>query len=112
FTGAIAVTQAAPAKGSASAGDVFAGVRFIRNNSAILGTISLDLFAVLFGGVRALLPIYARHLLMAGPFGLGTLRAAPAVGALFMTAVLARNAIDRRVGLRMVQAVIVVGVAT
>jgi len=91
---------------------LFAGVRFVRNNPAILGTISLDLFAVLFGGVTALLPIYARDILMAGPFGLGILRAAPAVGALLMTAVLARHAIDRRVGMRMFQAVIVFGVAT
>jgi transmembrane secretion effector len=67
---------------------------------------------VLFGGVTALLPIYARDILMAGPFGLGILRAAPAVGALVMTAVLARHAIESRVGLRMFQSVIVFGVAT
>src|SRR4029077_20372156 len=72
----------------------------------------LDLFAVLFGGVTALLPIYARDILNAGPFGLGILRAAPAVGALFMTAILARQDISRRVGMRMFQAVIVFGVAT
>src|SRR6187399_2033291 len=94
------------------ADDVFAGVRFIRNNPAILGTISLDLFAVLFGGVVALLPIYARDILQTGPMGLGILRAAPAVGALLMTLVLARHAISRHVGLRMFQAVIVFGVAT
>ncbi len=87
-------------------------MRFIRGNPAILGTISLDLFAVLFGGVTALLPIYARDILQAGPLGLGVLRAAPAVGALLMTAMLARHAISRRVGLRMFQAVIVFGVAT
>jgi MFS family permease len=92
--------------------DVFAGVRFIRQNSAILGTISLDLFAVLFGGVVALLPIYARDILQAGPTGLGILRAAPAVGALFMTTWLARHTIARRVGMRMFQAVIVFGAAT
>jgi hypothetical protein len=67
---------------------------------------------VLFGGVVALLPIYARDILQAGPLGLGMLRAAPAVGALLMTAVLARTTIDRHVGLRMFQAVIVFGVAT
>ena len=91
---------------------MFAGVRFIRNNPAILGTISLDLFAVLFGGVMALLPIYARDILEAGPLGLGILRAAPAVGALLMTIVLARHSINRHIGLRMFQAVIVFGVAT
>ena len=92
--------------------DIFAGVRFIRSNPAILGTISLDLFAVLFGGVTALLPIYARDILQAGPVGLGVLRAAPAVGALVMTAILARHSISRHVGLRMFQAVIVFGIAT
>jgi MFS family permease len=112
FTGAIQVTQAAPSDSSASANDIFAGVRFIRGNPAILGTISLDLFAVLFGGVVALLPIYARDILEAGPFGLGVLRAAPAVGALAMTMLLARHTINRRVGMRMFQAVIVFGVAT
>jgi len=112
LTGAIRVVEPEAAKDAATADDIFAGVRFIRNNAAILGTISLDLFAVLFGGVTALLPIYARDILMAGPLGLGILRAAPAVGALIMTAVLARHAIDRRVGMRMFQAVIVFGVAT
>jgi MFS family permease len=92
--------------------DIFAGVRFIRSNPAILGTISLDLFAVLFGGVTALLPIYARDILQAGPLGLGILRAAPAVGALMMTMVLARHAISRQIGIRMFQAVIVFGLAT
>ena len=113
LTGAIRVAaDPADDKDAATADDIFAGVRFIRGNPAILGTISLDLFAVLFGGVTALLPIYARDILNAGPLGLGILRAAPAVGALFMTAILARHAIDRRVGLRMFQAVIVFGVAT
>jgi MFS family permease len=92
--------------------DIFAGVRFIRSNPAILGTISLDLVAVLLGGVTALLPIYARDILQTGPLGLGVLRAAPAVGALLMTMVLARHAITRRVGMRMFEAVIVFGVAT
>jgi len=95
-----------------NADDLFAGVKFIRSNPAILGTISLDLFAVLFGGVTALLPIYARDILLTGPLGLGILRAAPAVGALLMTAYLARHTIRRHVGLRMFQAVIVFGVAT
>jgi len=112
FTGAIEVAQAAPPRDWASAGDVYAGVRFIRGNPAILGTISLDLFAVLFGGVVALLPIYARDILEAGPFGLGVLRAAPAVGALLMTMVLGRHTISRRVGMRMFQAVIIFGAAT
>ena len=110
--GAIRLAQPAAVRAAASPADLFAGVRFVRNNPAILGTISLDLFAVLLGGATALLPIYARDILKAGPVGLGILRAAPAVGALLMTAVLARHAIHRRVGMRMFQAVIVFGVAT
>jgi MFS family permease len=112
LTGFIHTEKQELAKADSLADDVFAGVRFIRNNPAILGTISLDLFAVLFGGVVALLPIYARDILEAGPLGLGILRAAPAVGALLMTIVLARHSINRHVGLRMFQAVIVFGVAT
>jgi MFS family permease len=112
FTGAIRVLAQDASRESPSGDDVFAGVRFIRSDPAILGTISLDLFAVLFGGVTALLPIYARDILQAGPFGLGVLRAAPAVGALLTTIVLARHTISSRVGLRMFQAVIIFGVAT
>jgi MFS family permease len=113
LTGFIHTEKQEPSKeGDAVADDIFAGVRFIRNNPAILGTISLDLFAVLLGGVTALLPIYARDILQTGPLGLGILRAAPAVGALLMTIVLARHSINRRVGLRMFQAVIVFGAAT
>jgi MFS family permease len=72
----------------------------------------LDLFAVLLGGATALLPIYARDILHTGPWGLGVLRGAPAVGALLMTAVLTHYTITRQVGLRMFQAVIVFGLAT
>ncbi|UFX48106.1 MFS transporter [Bradyrhizobium sp. 41S5] len=111
LTGGIGRLQQAPAKDGASV-DLYAGVTFVRSNPAILGTISLDLFAVLFGGVTALLPIYARDILQTGPLGLGILRAAPAVGALLMTMLLARHTINRRVGMRMFQAVIVFGVAT
>jgi MFS family permease len=115
--GAIRLAQSPEPKGSttkdsATSGDLYSGVRFIRQNPSILGTISLDLFAVLFGGVTALLPIYARDILMTGPVGLGVLRAAPAIGALMMTSILARHTIRRHVGLRMFQAVIVFGVAT
>jgi hypothetical protein len=112
FTGMILVDHPDTAKDSGTPADLFAGVRFIRADPAILGTISLDLFAVLFGGVVALLPIYAHDILMTGPSGLGILRAAPAVGALLMTALLARHTISGRVGLRMFQAVIIFGAAT
>jgi MFS family permease len=93
-------------------GDLFAGIAFVRSDRAILGTVSLDMFAVLLGGATALMPIYAADILHTGPWGLGILRAAPAVGALAMTAVLTRRAISRRVGMRMLQAVIVFGLGT
>jgi MFS family permease len=112
LTGFIRAERQEVSKAETTSDDIYAGVRFIRNNPAILGTISLDLFAVLLGGVTALLPIYARDILQTGPLGLGILRAAPAVGALLMTAYLARHTINRHVGLRMFQAVIVFGAAT
>jgi MFS family permease len=112
LTGFLRPRQQAMMKEQGADDDLYAGVRFIRNNPAILGTISLDLFAVLLGGVVALLPIYARDILQTGPLGLGILRAAPAVGALFMTIVLARHPIDRHVGMRMFQSVIIFGAAT
>jgi MFS family permease len=91
---------------------VLAGMAFVRREPAILGAISLDLFAVLFGGATALLPIYARDILHVGSLGLGVLRAAPAVGALVMTVVLAHRTIARRAGIWMFGAVIVFGLAT
>jgi MFS family permease len=91
---------------------LFAGFRYIRNNPVLLGAISLDLFAVLFGGVTALLPIYARDILGTGPWGLGILRSAPAVGALGMSVFLARHAIERRAGLLMFATVCVFGLAS
>ncbi len=93
-------------------GELFAGIGFVRKHPAILGTISLDLFAVLLGGATALLPIYARDILHTGPWGLGVLRGAPAIGALVMSIVLAHTTIERRAGMRMFQAVIVFGLAT
>jgi MFS family permease len=95
-----------------SLSSLFAGVSFVRRNPAILGTISLDLFAVLLGGASALLPIYAHDILHTGPWGLGVLRSTPAIGALLMTAVLARYSIRSRVGMRMFTAVIIFGCAT
>ncbi|HEY4204037.1 MAG TPA: MFS transporter [Xanthobacteraceae bacterium] len=111
---AISIVRERPAgsQPSPSVKALFAGVSFVRHNPTILGTISLDLFAVLLGGAVALLPIYASDILHAGPWGLGLLRAAPAVGALLMTAVLTRFPIHSRVGMRMFQAVIVFGLAT
>jgi len=95
-----------------TAAALFAGVAFVRARPALLGIISLDLFVVLLGGATALLPIYARDILHTGPWGLGVLRGAPAVGALMMTVFIARHPIERRVGMRMFYAVIVFGLAT
>lgn len=110
--GAIRLERAVTPGDPPTFSELFAGIRFVRDNPAILGTISLDLFAVLLGGATALLPIFARDILHAGPWALGLMRAAPAVGAMLMTAFLARHPITRRVGLRMFQAVIAFGLAT
>ncbi|MFO1280658.1 MAG: MFS transporter [Burkholderiaceae bacterium] len=91
---------------------VLAGVGFVWRHKLLLGATSLDLFAVLLGGATALLPIYARDILHTGPQGLGLLRAAPAVGALAMSLVLARWPLQRRVGGKLLGAVAVFGVAT
>jgi MFS family permease len=112
LNGAMKLDRPAAPKEPPTLRALFAGVGFVRHNPEILGTISLDLFAVLLGGATALLPIYARDILHTGPWGLGVLRGAPAVGALLMTAWLARYPINRRVGMRMFQAVIVFGIAT
>jgi MFS family permease len=74
------------------------GVRFIRESPIILGAISLDLFAVLFGGAVALLPLFARSILHTGPFGLGLLRSATAVGALAGGIMLARRPLRGHAG--------------
>jgi hypothetical protein len=91
---------------------LFAGFRYIRSRPILLGAISLDLFAVLLGGVTALLPIYARDILEAGPWALGVLRSAPAVGALATSIVLARRAISGGAGGVMFAAVGVFGLAS
>jgi MFS family permease len=77
---------------------VFAGVDFIWKRKPVLGAVSLDLFAVLLGGAVALLPIYAKDILHTGPWGLGLLRGAPAVGALVMSIALTRRPVERHVG--------------
>jgi MFS family permease len=90
----------------------FTGMLFIREHRVLLGVLSLDLFAVLLGGATALLPIYARDILGTGPWGLGLLRSAPAIGALSMSVALANHPLERRVGRIMFGAVIVFGLAT
>lgn len=90
---------------------LFAGFRFIWQRKPVLGAVSLDLFAVLLGGATALLPIFARDILHSGPFGVGLLRSAPAVGALAMSIALSRWPIARRAGPAMFAAVALYGVA-
>ncbi|HEX5125866.1 MAG TPA: MFS transporter [Rhodocyclaceae bacterium] len=91
---------------------VFAGLSFIWRRKEVLGAISLDLFAVLLGGATALLPIFAKDILHVGPWGLGLLRSAPAIGALGMSLYLSQNPIRRHVGKVMFGSVAIYGVAT
>ncbi len=101
-----------PQPGRANLDSLLAGIRFIRSRPDILGAISLDLFAVLLGGATALLPVFAKDILLTGAWGLGLLRSAPAVGALLMSLWLARFPVERKVGLTMFTAVGIFGVAT
>ena len=91
---------------------LLAGVRYVLEHKVVLGAISLDLFAVLLGGATALLPMFAKDVLHVGPWGLGLLRAAPAVGALTFSIVLTRWPITRRAGRMLLGAVAVYGIAT
>lgn len=101
---AVSVMLIGPVKGRegrkepASLETLFAGFRFIRSEKIVLGAISLDLFAVLLGGAVALMPVYARDILHAGPLGLGLLRAAPGIGALVVALWLAKHGIRDRAG--------------
>lgn len=106
-----AVRRPAPRE-TVSLSSVFGGIAYIREQPVILGAISLDLFAVLLGGATALLPIYARDILHAGPWGLGCLRTAPALGAIVSSLHLARFPLRRHVGRVMFTAVALFGVAT
>lgn len=91
---------------------LFAGIRYVWSNKTILGAVSLDLFAVLLGGAVALLPIFTKDLLHVGPWGLGILRSAPAVGAAVVAFGLAHSPLRRRAGASMFVAVLVFGIAT
>jgi len=112
LSGAMGSVRSTPVQDGPTVASLIAGVNFVWRSPAILGTISLDLFAVLLGGATTLLPIFARNILHTGPWGLGVLRAAPAIGALVAATALTRWPIERRAGLRMFQAVIVFGLAT
>jgi MFS family permease len=91
---------------------VIAGIRFVRDTKLILATISLDLFAVLLGGVTYLLPIFAKDILHVGPFGLGVLRSADAIGAMCMAMVFVHLPPMRRAGVMLLWAVAGFGAAT
>jgi MFS family permease len=91
---------------------LLAGLRYVWSNRPILGAISLDLFAVLLGGAVALLPIFARDLLHIGPWGLGILRSAPAIGAATVAFLIASFPLRRRAGVVMLAGVLIFGVAT
>jgi len=93
-------------------GHLLEGLRFTWHRKTVLGAISLDLFAVLFGGASALLPAFTRDVLHAGPEVFGYLRAAPGVGAVAMAVLLAFRPITRRVGAYMFGGVALFGVAT
>jgi Transmembrane secretion effector len=96
--------------GSPDLRSVLGGVLLVRRTPVLLGAISLDLFAVLFGGAVALLPVFARDVLEVGPAGLGVLRAAPAVGALGAAIVLTRRPVRRRAGGTLLTVVALYGV--
>ena len=118
FAGAILLTflihveRVAPAREPLSLKTFFAGLSYIRHQRVILGVISLDLFAVLLGGVTALLPVFARDIYAAGPWALGLLRAAPGVGALSMALVLTRWELGRGTGKVIFAAVAAFGLST
>ena len=88
------------------------GLKYVRHNRLVLGAISLDLFAVLLGGATAMLPVFARDVLHAGPEGLGHLRAAPAIGATLTAAFFSVRPLKRNVGTKMLVAVGLFGAAT
>jgi MFS family permease len=91
---------------------VLAGLHYIFQQKVVLASISLDLFAVLFGGAVALLPVYAREMLHTGPWGLGLLRSAPAIGGLVMALLLAHRPLRQRVGVILLWCVAGFGVFT
>jgi MFS family permease len=88
------------------------GLRYVWTNKIVFGAISLDLFAVLLGGVTALLPVFARDVLFVGAEGFGLLRSAPAIGAASVAVLLAWKPIRSKAGIAMFAGVAVYGVAT
>jgi MFS family permease len=106
------VERKPPRRDPPTISSVLAGFGYVRNKPRLLGVITLDLFVALLGGVTALLPIYAKDILEAGPIGLGLLRSAPAIGALTMTILLSHFPVERHIGLKMFAVVALFGAAT
>ena len=113
FTYLIKVEQVRDRKlATVSLRSFFLGLEYVRRKPVILGAISLDLFVVLLGGATALMPIFAQDILQTGPWGLGLLWAAPAVGAIIVSAVLAYFPLQKSVGMTLFGAIAVYGLAT
>lgn len=91
---------------------IIEGLSYVYNNKLVLGSITLDLIVVMFGSVTALLPVFARDILMVGAEGLGLLRAAPAFGAAIVAFVLAANPLGRKVGPWLLGSIVIYGIAT
>ena len=104
--------RAPPSQRPVTTREFFEGLRFVFGRRPVLGAISLDLFAVLFGGATALLPVFAADILHVGPVGLGTLRTAPGVGAALTAALLATRPIERHAGRWMFSGVALFATAT
>jgi MFS family permease len=101
-----------PSKQKVSWETLMAGLVFVWSTPILLGVLSLDLMATFFGGVTALLPIFARDVLTIGPFGLGVLRSAPSIGALSMSLLLTKYPINRNAGQVIFGGVVIYGLAT
>jgi MFS family permease len=108
----VAMTQAFAKREPMDLTTLFSGFVFIARNKAVLGAITLDLFAVLLGSTTALLPVFASDIFPTGPLGFGALRAAPAAGAIVAALVLTRRPIARRIGHAMFGSVAIYGAAT
>ena len=112
LVGSLSVRLGRMEQRSASLDVVFAGFQYVRRSPILLGSFSLDLFVVLLGGATALMPIFAQEILHTGPKGLGMLRAAPAMGALAISLLLARYPLRSKAGLRLFVCVGLFGIAT
>lgn len=108
----VRVEGPAPSREPPTFASVLAGFEYVRTRKRLLGVITLDFFVVIFGGVTALLPIFARDILAVGPIGLGLLRSAPAAGALITAIVLSRYPVERHIGRKMFAVVAIYGIAT